>query len=172
MRLARRTLLAAALALPAVRARAATERHVWLCNQAGEEVAVAYRAGQEHDPAAMARLRHLFRDLRAGEEGPLAPLLVDMLSLLQEGWRHERPILVTSGFRTRDTNLATEGAAPGSLHLRGRAADIVVLGMPLEDLGGRAWLQAHRLGFMGVGLYPGCVHLDIGPQRVWSRPGR
>lgn len=170
MALPRRALLAAA-ALPLLPrpARAAAERFVWLRNQAGEEVAVAYRRGEEYDAVAMARLRRLFRDLGAGEEGPLPALLVDMLSALQEQWEYTRPVVVKSAYRTPRTNRALEGAAPASLHLSGRAVDIAVPGLALEDLGGRAWLLGHRLGFMGVGLYDRFVHLDIGPHRVWTR---
>lgn len=195
MRLARRTLLAAValpvaavsargegaavsaraeVAAPAARAEivappAATERFVWLRNAAGEEVAVAYRRGEEHDAFAMARIARLFRDLSAGAQGPLPPLLVDVLSALQEQWGHARPIVVKSAYRTPATNRVLEGAAPASLHLVGRAVDITVPGLALEDLSGKAWLLAHRLGFMGVGLYRGFVHLDIGPHRVWTR---
>ena len=147
----------------------APERLIWMRNEIGDEVALAYRRGEEHDPAAMARLRHLLRDRRTGTEGPLPPLLVDMLSALQEQWDHNLPIVVKSGFRTAETNRGLEGAAPGSLHLRGLAVDIAVPGMALEDLSGRAWLLAHRLGFMGIGLYENFVHVDIGPHRVWTR---
>ena len=68
----------------AARSSAAPERWIWAQNHAGEEVAVAYRAGDAYHPAAMSRLRHLFRDLREGAQGPLPPLLVDVLSVLQE----------------------------------------------------------------------------------------
>jgi uncharacterized protein YcbK (DUF882 family) len=172
MRLARRTLIACALApwpRPSGAGTTAPERWVWLRNEWGDEVALAYRRGDHHDPVAMARLRHLLRDRRAATEGPLPPLLVDMLSALQEQWGYERPIVVKSGFRTAATNRSLEGAAPGSLHLRGMAVDIAVPGMPLEDVSGRAWLLGHRLGFMGIGLYEHFVHLDIGPHRVWTR---
>lgn len=175
MRLARRALLACALSSLSPPARGsvpAPERWVWLRNEIGDEVAVAYRRGDEHDPVAMARLRHLLRDRRAAAEGPLPALLVDMLSALQEQWDYTRPIVVKSGFRTPATNRGLEGAAPGSLHLRGLAVDIAVPGMPLEDVTGRAWLLGHRLGFMGIGLYDRFVHLDIGPHRVWTRLGR
>lgn len=172
MRMVRRALLASALPLWSVRAGAATvarERWIWVRNGAGEEVATAYRSGEAHDPVAMARIRHLFRDLRVGAQGPLPSLLVDMLSALQEQWDYTRPILLHSGFRTVQTNRSLEGAAPSSLHLTGQAVDIEVPGLTLEDVGGRAWLLGHRLGFMGIGLYDRFVHLDIGPHRVWTR---
>jgi uncharacterized protein YcbK (DUF882 family) len=171
----RRPLLfaAAASAAPApgfVRSAAALpERWIWAQNHAGEEVALAYRAGDQYDIAALARLRHLFRDLREGTEGPLPPLLIDLLSVLQERWGYARPLTVGSGFRTRRTNAVLEGAAPASFHLRGLAADITLRGVSPGDLGLAVWLLSQRLGFGGVGLYRGFVHVDLGPRRVWTR---
>ena len=153
----------------AARSAASPERWIWARNHAGEEVATAYRAGDDYDPAALARLRRLFRDLRAGTEGPLPPLLVDVLSVLQERWDYTRPLVVGSGFRTARTNASLEGAAPASLHLRGLAADITVRGIRPDELGGAVWGLSHRLGFMGVGLYSSFVHVDIGPRRAWTR---
>lgn len=150
-------------------ARPSTERWIWAQNQAGEEVAVAYRAGDSYNPAALARLRHLFRDLREGAQGPLPPVLVDVLSVLQERWSYTRPLVVGSGFRTLRTNASLEGAAPASFHLRGSAADISVRGISPLDLGGTVWTLSQRFGFMGVGLYRGFVHVDIGPRRAWTR---
>ena len=151
------------------RTAGAPERWIWAQNHAGEEVAVAYRAGDAYDTAALARLRRLFRDLRAGSEGPLPPLLVDVLSVVQERWAYTRPLTVGSGFRTSRTNASLEGAAPASLHLRGLAADITVRGVRPDELGGAVWALSQRLGFMGVGLYRGFVHVDVGPRRAWTR---
>ncbi|MBD0274967.1 MAG: DUF882 domain-containing protein [Acetobacteraceae bacterium] len=161
----------AAAAWPVAAASASPERWIWAQNHAGEEVAVAYRQGDTHHPAALARLRRLFRDLRAGAEGPLPPLLVDVLSVLQEGWGYARPLVVGSGYRTPLTNASLEGAAPASLHLRGLAADITIRAVHPEELGAAVWTLSQRLGFMGVGLYRGFVHVDVGPRRAWTRPG-
>ena len=151
------------------RAAAAPERWIWAQNHAGEEVALAYRAGDTYDLAALAKLRHLFRDLREGAEGPLPPTLIDVLSVLQERWNYSRPLLVGSGYRTRRTNASLEGAAPASFHLRGSAADISVKNIRPVDLGLAVWVLSQRFGFLGVGLYRGFVHVDIGPRRAWTR---
>jgi uncharacterized protein YcbK (DUF882 family) len=179
MSLARRTILKAAAAAPlgmlwarAARATAAPERFLWVRNDAGEEVATAYRAGEEYHPQALARLRHLLRDMHAGAEGPLPPLLVDMLSVLQEHWHYTRPLIVRSGYRTSRTNASLEGAAPASLHLVGQAADITVPGMAPNDVAMAVWTLSRRMGFLGIGVYPRFVHMDIGPQRVWTRWAR
>ena len=160
---------AATLAGFPARGAVAPERWIWAQNHAGEEVATAYRKGEVYDPAALARLRRLFRDLHAGVEGPLPPLLIDVLSAVQERWSYTRPLRIGSGFRTPRTNASLEGAAPASLHLRGLAADICVQGIRPVDLGLAIWVLSQRLGFMGVGLYRGFVHVDIGPRRAWTR---
>jgi uncharacterized protein YcbK (DUF882 family) len=165
----RRAMLAAALAAPAVAHAQAETRFVWLRNAAGEDLAVGYRAGERHDPAAMVRLRHLLRDLQVNEEGPMPPLLVDMLSVLQEGWDYRHPIEVVSGYRNAERNVAIEGAAAASLHIIGHAADFRVPALPLDFVAAAAWRLSSRLGFMGIGLYREFVHLDIGPRRLWTR---
>jgi uncharacterized protein YcbK (DUF882 family) len=170
------TASAAGAALPATKTRAsaavaAPERWIWARNHAGEEVATAYRSGDAYDTQALARLRHLFRDLREEAQGPLPPLLVDILSVLQEQRGYARPLLVGSGYRTLKTNLSLEGAAPASFHLRGWAADISMRGIQPVDLGLAVWTLSQRFGFMGVGLYPGFVHVDVGPRRAWTRFG-
>jgi uncharacterized protein YcbK (DUF882 family) len=165
----RRALLAAAVAAPAVARAQGQTRFIWLRNAVGEDLAIGYRAGERYDPAAMGRLRHLLRDWQANEEGPMPPLLVDMLSVLQEGWDYRHPIEVVSGYRNAERNAQIEGAAAASLHIIGSAADVRVPALPLDFVAAAAWRISNRLGFMGIGLYRGFVHLDIGPRRLWTR---
>ena len=96
---------------------------------------------------------------------------MDILSGLQEQRGYARPLLVGSGYRTLKTNLSLEGAAPASFHLRGWAADISMRGIQPVDLGLAVWTLSQRFGFMGVGLHPGFVHVDVGPRRAWTRFG-
>lgn len=147
----------------------ARERWIWARNEAGEEVATAYRSGQDYNLAALARLQHLFRDLRANTPGPIPPLLVDMLSLLQERFGYTRPLRVISGYRTPATNASLPMAAPNSLHMRGMAADVVMPGLAQVDVVTQASLLAHHLGFMGIGWYGSFTHIDIGPRASWTR---
>jgi uncharacterized protein YcbK (DUF882 family) len=171
----RRRLLAGAAAFAAAGGGAAhastpaRERWIWIQNNAGEEVAVAYRAGQDYSGPAFARLQHLFRDLRAETPGPIPPLLVDMLSLLQERFGYTRPLRLISGYRTPATNASLPHAAPNSLHMRGMAADIVVPGLSQSDVVMQAMTLSHHLGFMGIGWYGSFTHVDIGPQASWTR---
>jgi uncharacterized protein YcbK (DUF882 family) len=145
------------------------QRWIWIQNEAREEVAIAYRTGQDYDIRALARLQHLFRDLRANTAGPIPPLLVDMLSLIQERFDYRRPIRLISGYRTPATNASLPFAAPNSLHMRGMAADIVVPGLAQADVCSLALMFSQHLGFMGVGWYGSFTHVDIGPKASWVR---
>jgi uncharacterized protein YcbK (DUF882 family) len=164
---------AAAVAAPGARRAGATtpvrERWIWIQNNAGEEVATAYRAGQDYNGAAFGRLQHLFRDLRAETPGPIPPLLIDMLSLLQERFGYTRPLRLISGYRTPATNASLPHAAPNSLHMRGMAADIIVPGLPQGDVVMMAMTLSEHLGFMGIGWYGSFTHMDIGPKASWTR---
>jgi uncharacterized protein YcbK (DUF882 family) len=147
----------------------ARERWLWLRNSAGEEVALAYRRGQDYSIPAMVRIQHLLRDLRAETPGPVPALLLDMLSLIQERIGYTRPLQVISGYRTPQTNALLPHAAPNSLHMRGMAADIVVPGLPQSEICSHALLLSHQLGFMGIGWYGSFTHVDIGPKASWTK---
>jgi uncharacterized protein YcbK (DUF882 family) len=145
------------------------DRWLWLQNNAGEEIAVAYRTGRAYNIAALARLQLLFRDLRADTPGPIPGLLLDMLSLVQERLGYSRPLRLISGYRTPQTNASLPHAAPNSLHMRGMAADIVVRGMSQADVCGHATVLSRHLGFMGIGWYGSFTHIDIGPKASWTK---
>lgn len=166
---ARADLLNAGIAPPAPAILRPRDRWLWLQNNAGEEVALAYRTGQDYNIGAMARLQNLFRDLREDAPGPIPGLLLDMLSLVQERLGYTRPLRLISGYRTPQTNASLPYAAPNSLHMQGKAADIVVRGMPQAEVHAQAALLSNHLGFMGVGWYGSFTHIDIGPKASWTR---
>jgi len=70
-----------------------------------------------------------------------------------------RPITITSGFRTPEQNKAI-GGHPLSYHLRGMAADIVVASLTPKQVQQKL---AQWQG--GLGCYPTFTHIDIGPKR-------
>lgn len=75
-----------------------------------------------------------------------------------------KPIILTSGYRTEHTNNRTEGAAVNSMHLYGKAADIHMQGIPTDYLA-----RLLRLcGGAGIGIYSGFVHVDTWKERSWS----
>jgi uncharacterized protein YcbK (DUF882 family) len=95
--------------------------------------------------------------------------LVETLWAIQQylfGAGIKQPIVVHSGYRTPQTNAATEGAAPHSLHMYGEACDFDVPTVSMEDLASISW-ACPATG--GVGYYPdGWVHVDAGPRRYWT----
>ncbi|MFA6188755.1 MAG: DUF882 domain-containing protein [Sulfuricurvum sp.] len=74
-----------------------------------------------------------------------------------------RPIILTSGYRTQHTNNMTEGSAVNSMHLYGKAADIHMQGIPIDYLARLMRLS----GGAGIGIYSGFVHVDTWKERSW-----
>ncbi len=74
-----------------------------------------------------------------------------------------RPIILTSGYRTQHTNSNTEGAAKNSMHLYGKAADVKISGIPTDYLARLLRLS----GGGGIGVYSTFVHVDTWKERAW-----
>ena len=121
------------------------------------------------DRDGYARACFILRDVRAGRLFPMDPSLLDILCGIQR-WSeyHGRgsTIVVTSGFRTKETNSRTEGAAMHSMHLFGRAADIVLEGLSSALLGAMV-REFNTQGGTGIYLRAGFVHVDTGAARSW-----
>ena len=166
---------AGAAALP-LRAQQVSEafwelpRTLWLRRAAtGEEIRETYFRDGRLAAQGYERVCTLLRDVRTGQTMRMHPVLLDILRGIQgwlEAYGFARPIIVNSGYRSPGTNANTEGAALGSMHVRGRAADIWIPGVSTDYLA--------RLGLYlsggGVGFYPrkGFVHVDSGRLRVWG----
>ena len=84
--------------------------------------------------------------------------LVVLLQCIRE--RFGKPVHITSGYRTAAHNRAVGGAVY-SQHQYGRAADIRVSGVPVEQLA--AYAETLLPGTGGIGRYPakGFVHVDV-----------
>ena len=88
-----------------------------------------------------------------------------LAALLQKIRDHfGRPVVITSGYRTAAHNKSV-GGAKSSQHLLGRAADIQVAGVSVEDVA--AYAESLMPDWGGVGRYPvkagratGWVHVD------------
>ena len=100
------------------------------------------------------------------------PLFVDseLVQVLQAIRDHfGAPVVITSGYRTAAHNRAVGGAVY-SQHQYGRAADIRVPGVPVEQLA--AYAETLLPGTGGIGRYPakagraaGWVHVDVRPVK-------
>ena len=93
--------------------------------------------------------------------------LVVLLQCIREHFG--KPVTITSGYRTAAHNKAV-GGAPYSQHCYGRAADIRVAGVPVEQLA--AYAETLLPGTGGIGRYPvkagrakGWVHVDTRPNK-------
>lgn len=111
-------------------------------------------------------LCRVFADVRAGVAVRMDPDLFVVLAKAQQ-WLSDnhidRPIILTSGYRTKHTNDMTEGAAFNSMHLYGKAADIKIQGIPSDYLA-----RLLRLcGGAGIGIYSSFVHVDTWRERAW-----
>lgn len=105
------------------------------------------------DPRAFADINHLMRCRVTGHEIDMDPQLVGILAQLST--LYGRTLQLVSGHRAPHAR----GTRPTSQHTLGRAADIRVQGVGIEELK----KAAIRLGARGVGLYPekGFVHIDV-----------
>lgn len=115
------------------------------------------------------RACHMLRDVRANKLHPMDPRLLDVLCGIQR-WMSfnglDAVIQIQSGFRTAATNSSTEGAAKNSMHLVGKAADIVIPGVRSAVVGAMV-KEFNGGGGTGIYLSRGFVHVDTGAARSW-----
>jgi uncharacterized protein YcbK (DUF882 family) len=111
-------------------------------------------------------LCRIFADVRAGVAVQMDPNLFIVLAKAQQ-WLSSnhinRPIILTSGYRTEHTNNSIEGAAFNSMHLYGKAADIKIDGIPSDYLARLLRMS----GGAGIGIYSSFVHVDTWRERAW-----
>lgn len=81
---------------------------------------------------------------------------MDRLQALRELYGKPMPIFVGGGFRCAAHNTAAGGAST-SMHLLGRAADVIVTG---GDNLYHFLRCAYSVGFTGIGINNGTVHVD------------
>ncbi len=136
----------------------------------GESLRTIYWEEGRYVSEALGEINYLMRDFRADEIKPIDPALLDLLYAINRKLDVSKPFDLISGYRSRATNAMlvahTEGVAPRSLHIEGKAADIRVPGRSLSQLHQAA--LALRAG--GVGYYPRSdfVHVDTGRVRHWG----
>lgn len=154
----------ASLFLPRTRKLAFKHTHT------GEEISLVYANENHYVTESLRSLNHFLRDHYTGEIGRMDPRLFDVLYHIKQTLRSTQSFQVISGYRCPRTNSnlrqAREGGvAKHSLHMDGKAIDIRLPGIALEDLRNAALsLQAG-----GVGYYPAeqFIHIDTGRVRRW-----
>lgn len=138
--------------------------HTW------EKLNVVYFTHGIYIDENIQQLNHLMRDRRANASIDMDTALFDQLLRVQMAVGTDVPVHVLSGYRTPETNAKLRRRSPGvakfSLHMEGRAADIYIPGIDVEQLH-KAAIQMNN---GGVGLYSNSnfVHMDTGAPRHWG----
>jgi uncharacterized protein YcbK (DUF882 family) len=158
---------------PVMAAATAGNRELSFFNtHTGERLTSIYCCVDRYQPASLAKINHILRDHRVNEVKEIDVHLLDLLHRLGGALQTSEPYHVISGYRSPATNAslraqggAHTGVASKSLHMVGKAIDIRVPDVPLEELQ-RAALS---LKGGGVGYYPDLnfVHVDVGRVRFW-----
>ena len=89
------------------------------------------------------------------------PIFIDseLVEILQKIRNHfGKPVNITSGFRTASKNATIKNAAKFSQHLYGKAADIWISGVTVEQIAAYAETLLPNRG--GIGRYPKEGHAD------------
>lgn len=137
--------------------------------QTGQELTVKYFQGGNYHQTSLARIAFLMRDFHSGDVHSIDPMLLDALFELQMLTDHDKPYQVISAYRSPVTNTQLrhkqDNVAEHSMHIKGKAIDFRVSGVPTKKLRDLA-LTMNR---GGVGYYPSgnSLHLDTGRLRSW-----
>lgn len=162
------------VATPARAAVAHGERSISLYNiHNGESLKTVYWQDGAYIPQAMQEINYILRDRRNGEVQAMDPRLIDLLAQLNARVDGKKPFHVISGYRSPNTNQylrkvsTAKGVAKKSLHMQGRAIDIMLPRVSLKHL----HTAAVRMKKGGVGYYPrdGFIHVDTGRVRYWGQ---
>jgi uncharacterized protein YcbK (DUF882 family) len=127
------------------------------------------------DKQGLAELNHGLRDWRNNEVHEMDPALMMLLSQVRDklGVAPQTRIELISGYRSPQTNAGLRaaggdhtGVASKSQHINGKACDIHMPGIALQNL----HMAALSMQAGGVGYYPkdGFVHVDTGRVRQWG----
>ena len=135
-----------------------------------EKMSLIYARGERYMPQALTQLNHFLRDHYTGDVGVMDPGLYDILHNISQALSVKLPFHIISGYRNPHTNARLRktgggGVAKRSLHMDGKALDIRLPGVPLDEL--RDAALSLKAG--GVGYYPHdqFVHVDTGRVRSW-----
>jgi uncharacterized protein YcbK (DUF882 family) len=134
-----------------------------------ERLSATYWQDGAYQPSALNDFDVLLRDWRTDEVHKMDVKLFDLLWELHQRLDSRAPFEIISGYRSPKTNAtlaaASDGVAKKSLHMQGRAIDIMLGDTKLTRLRD----TAIDMGRGGVGYYAksGFVHVDTGRVRSW-----
>ncbi|SEQ14621.1 Uncharacterized conserved protein YcbK, DUF882 family [Devosia sp. YR412] len=160
-----------------VPAAAASERAIYLYYTHTKETArIVFKRNGQYVQSGLQELNVFLRDWRRNEPAQMDPRLFDLVWEVYQEVGATQPVNVVSAYRSPQTNAmlrsSSSGVAENSQHIKGRAMDFFIPGVPLAKL--RAVAMRKQVG--GVGFYPTSgspfVHLDVGSVRAWPRMTR
>jgi uncharacterized protein YcbK (DUF882 family) len=135
----------------------------------GERLDAVYFENGKYVSDALSEAMRVLRDWRNGAEHFMDPRLFDVMHGVRQRLGAAAPFQIISGYRSPQTNEMLHErsgqVAAHSQHVLGKAADVRIQGVALEDL----HKAALSLGAGGVGFYPvsNFVHMDVGRVRHW-----
>jgi uncharacterized protein YcbK (DUF882 family) len=146
---------------------------LWIARQGtGEEARVPFcRDGYHVYTPGYRALCWILRDHQADPSEGYVHFSIDTIEALWEIQQTlvaqgvNQPLIITSGYRTPETNAHTDGAVQNSQHLRATAVDMYVDGVSMRQLYNDCYSRAIS---GGIGYYEDHVHLDTGPRRYWT----
>lgn len=88
----------------------------------------------------------------------------ELIDVLEDIRAHfNKPVIVTSGYRTPEYN-AKIGGAKNSQHTKGTAADIKVSGIPAREV--QKYLKHKYPDKYGIGSYSAFTHIDVRAKKA------
>jgi uncharacterized protein YcbK (DUF882 family) len=135
-----------------------------------------YMVDGHYDQKVLQQMNIFLADWRTHKPTKMDPALFDVLWRIYQTVGATAPINIVSSYREPKTNAMlrakSSGVAENSQHMKGKAMDIFIPGVPLAKL--RATAMSFNVG--GVGYYPTSgspfVHVDTGSVRAWPRMTR
>lgn len=134
----------------------------------GEKSSICFFRNNRYDNQAYRHACWLLRD--AKDQNAMIGIDIGLLNLLyaMQEWarisgRTNPIITVNSAYRTYRRNATIEGAVRNSLHTKGKAVDLTMRNVSLNELEQMA--RYYKVG--GIGIYPTFIHLDTGRVRSW-----
>ena len=145
-------------------------RWLWMYNpRTKDHFMEIFFDGARYRPEALYRFDVLMRDWRQNKAVQIDRGVYERLALIQGILSPRLPLVITSGYRSPETNKmlaeTTPGVARRSMHLWGRAADFQIYNLQPKPVA--TLINSMKIG--GVGAYKRHIHVDSGAPRFWSR---